>query len=133
MLSIKSTPMSLVLPDFRDKSYLLNLFDTPGHPNFSDEVCCSLRMCDGVVIVVDALEGVMLNTERLIRYCVKERIAISIFINKIDRLIIEIKLLPVDAYLKIKHTLEEINTIIASAAFGRSDIDTLKVFILRDI
>lgn len=127
LLSIKSTPMSLVLPDFRDKSYLLNIFDTPGHPNFSDEVCCAMRMCDGVVVVVDALEGVMLNTERLIRYCVKEKIAITIFINKIDRLIIEIKLLPVDAYLKIKHTLEEINTIIASAAFGRSDAETLRI------
>ena len=84
-------------------------------------------MCDGVVLVVDALEGVMLNTERIIRYCVKERIAVSVFINKIDRLVIEIKMLPADAYLKIKHTLEEINTIIASAAFGRDDIESLKV------
>jgi len=127
LLSIKSTPMSLVLPDCRDKSYLLNIFDTPGHPNFSDELTCALRMCDGVVLVVDALEGVMLNTERVIRYCVKERIAVSVFINKIDRLVIEIKMLPADAYLKIKHTLEEINTIIASAAFGRDDIESLKV------
>lgn len=122
--------MSLVLPDFRDKSYLLNIFDTPGHPNFSDEVTCALRMCDGVVLVVDALEGVMLNTERIIRYCVKEKIAISIFINKIDRLVIEIKMLPADAYLKLRHTLEEINTIINSAAFGRDDIEQLKVSIL---
>jgi len=51
MLSIKSTPMSLILSDSREKSYLINLFDTPGHPNFSDEVCCALRMCDGVLLV----------------------------------------------------------------------------------
>lgn len=117
--------MSLVLPDFRDKSYMLNIFDTPGHPNFSDEVCCALRMCDGVLLVVDALEGVMLNTERLIKYCVKEKIAMTIMINKIDRLIIETKLPPADAYLKIRHTLEEINSIIAS--FGRDEVETLKV------
>ncbi|EAR95586.1 elongation factor G domain protein (macronuclear) [Tetrahymena thermophila SB210] len=125
LLSIKSSPMSLILPDFRDKSYLLNIFDTPGHPNFSDEVCCALRMCDGVVLVVDALDGVMLNTERIIRYCVKEKIAITILINKIDRLIIETKLPPVDAYLKIRHTIDEINDIIAS--LGRDDFDSLKV------
>ncbi len=43
--------MSLILSDSREKSYLINLFDTPGHPNFSDEVCCALRMCDGVLLV----------------------------------------------------------------------------------
>ena len=101
--------MSLVLPDLREKNYLLNIFDTPGHPNFSDEVCCALRMCDGVVLVVDAVEGVMLGTERIIRYCIKEHIVITVLVNKIDRLIMEIKLPPADAYLKIKHTLEEIN------------------------
>ena len=51
MLSIKSTPVSLILSDSRDKSYLINLYDTPGHPNFTDEVCCALRICDGVLVV----------------------------------------------------------------------------------
>ncbi|EGR33958.1 hypothetical protein IMG5_029560 [Ichthyophthirius multifiliis] len=127
LISIKSMPMSLVLPDLREKNYLLNILDTPGHPNFSDEVCCALRMCDGIVLVVDAVEGVMLGTERIIKYCVKERIYITVLINKIDRLIMEIKLPPADAYLKIKHTLEEINQIIASAAIGRDDKDNLRI------
>ena len=61
--------MSLILPDSRDKSYLINLFDTPGHSNFTDEMCCALRACDGVylyvwinkaMLLVDAIEGVML-------------------------------------------------------------------------
>lgn len=107
--------MSLVLPDSKDKHYLVNLFDTPGHVNFSDEVCCALRACDGMVLVVDVVEGVMLNTERMIRYAVQENIAIVVLLNKIDRLIIELKLPPADAYLKLKHTLEEINGIISSA------------------
>jgi len=62
--------MSLVLPDLKEKSYLLNLYDTPGHVNFSDEVCSALRICDGAILVVDAVEGVMLGTEKTIRYMV---------------------------------------------------------------
>jgi len=70
LVSLKSIPVSLVLPASNDKSYLVNLYDTPGHINFSDEVCCALRACDGALIVVDAVEGVMMNTERFIKYCV---------------------------------------------------------------
>jgi U5 small nuclear ribonucleoprotein component len=54
----------------KDKSYLLNLIDTPGHVNFTDEMCCAIRVCDGAILVVDAIEGVMLGTERAIKYLV---------------------------------------------------------------
>ncbi len=69
-LSIKSTLMSLVLDDLKEKSYLLNILDTPGHINFSDEVTAAIRAADGAVVVVDAVEGVMMNTERLIKQAV---------------------------------------------------------------
>ena len=42
-------------------------------------------MSDGVVIVIDAAEGIALNVERLIKHAVQERLAITICINKIDR------------------------------------------------
>lgn len=71
LISIKSTPISLILQDLRGKSYAFNLFDTPGHVNFSDEQCSALRACDGAILVVDAVEGVMLGTERLIKYLVQ--------------------------------------------------------------
>ena len=70
-ISIKASPMSLILADSKDKSYLVNIFDTPGHPNFSDETLCALRISDGAIVVVDAIEGVMIGTERMIKYLVE--------------------------------------------------------------
>ncbi|GAB0097760.1 116 kDa U5 small nuclear ribonucleoprotein component [Sergentomyia squamirostris] len=110
-VSIKATPITLVLSDVRQKSYLMNIFDTPGHVNFSDEVTAALRICDGVVLFVDAAEGVMLNTERLLKHAIQEKMAITICINKIDRLVLELKLPPQDAYFKLKHIVEEINAL----------------------
>ena len=70
---MKCTPMSLILPNSKDKSYLINLIDTPGHPNFSDEMCAALRVCDGALLVVDCIEGVMMQTEQAIKYLLKFR------------------------------------------------------------
>ncbi|XP_037112808.1 116 kDa U5 small nuclear ribonucleoprotein component [Syngnathus acus] len=108
-VGIKSTPVTMVLPDSRGKSYLLNIMDTPGHVNFSDEVTSSIRISDGIVLFIDAAEGVMLNTERLIKHAVQERMAITICINKVDRLIVELKLPPTDAYYKLRHIVDEVN------------------------
>ena len=63
-VSIKAMPVSLVSQNVKGKSFLMNVFDTPGHVNFCDEVTAAMRMADGVVVFIDAAEGVMLNTER---------------------------------------------------------------------
>jgi len=113
-LSIKSQPVTLVCPDNHGKSYLLNIMDTPGHVNFSDEVTAGMRISDGVVIFVDASEGVMLNTEQLIKHALQERLAVTVCINKIDRLILELKLPPTDAYYKLRHVIDEINALLST-------------------
>eukprot|EP00823_Brevimastigomonas_motovehiculus_P003090 TRINITY_DN1841_c0_g5_i1.p1 TRINITY_DN1841_c0_g5~~TRINITY_DN1841_c0_g5_i1.p1 ORF type:complete len:1015 (+),score=199.04 TRINITY_DN1841_c0_g5_i1:69-3113(+) len=116
-LSIKSKPISLVLQNLSGKSFLLNTMDTPGHVNFSDEQTAALRLSDGAIIVVDAVEGVMMQTDRAIRHAVQEKVPIVVVINKMDRLILELKLPPDDAYHKLCHTIEEINGILEKCGY----------------
>lgn len=81
-------PITLMLPDFKDKNYVFNFIDTPGHPNFVGEMVAGFRICDGIMLVVDAVEGVMMMDEKIIRQVIRENLDIIIVINKIDRLII---------------------------------------------
>jgi len=120
-ISIKSSPVTLILPDSRSKSYLFNFIDTPGHPNFADEVSAGFRLSDSVLLVVDCVEGVTFYTERLIKEALKAKMQMIVVLNKLDRLILELKLPLNDAYHKIKHTLEEINFTIRSYPFKPSE------------
>lgn len=120
-LSIKATPMSLVLQGTRGKSHLFNVIDTPGHVNFADEVASALRITDGVVLVVDVVEGVQVSTEQTIKHAVLEDLPMVLVINKMDRLILELKIPPSDAYFKIKHVVEEVNTTIENIIPGRGE------------
>jgi len=52
----------------------------------------------------------MINTEKIIRHALQEGVKITLVVNKLDRLILELRIKPADAYYKIKHTIEEINT-----------------------
>lgn len=118
-ISIKSAPMSLIMQGTRGKSHLLNILDTPGHVNFVDEVAASLRLVDGVVLVVDVVEGVQINTEQIIKHAVLEDLPLTLVVNKMDRLILELKLPPTDAYFKLKHVIEEVNNVIENTLPGQ--------------
>lgn len=102
----------MLLPDSRGKNYMFNLVDTPGHPSFSDEVTVGMRISDGILLIVDCVEGVTVFVERLVKEAMRTRLPIVCVINKLDRLVLELKLPPADAYFKIKHTLDELNLII---------------------
>jgi U5 small nuclear ribonucleoprotein component len=113
-LSIKSHPISLLLPSLHtQKSYYFNLIDTPGHIDFNDEMSAVYRLVDGVVICIDAAEGVNLNTRRAIIHAIQENLAIIICLNKLDRLVLELKLPAVDTYHKLQYIVEQINALLA--------------------
>eukprot|EP00934_Nitzschia_sp_Nitz4_P005834 Nitzschia sp. Nitz4//scaffold141_size107518//24707//27903//NITZ4_004269-RA/size107518-augustus-gene-0.80-mRNA-1//1//CDS//3329536267//5824//frame0 len=118
-LSIKSTPMTMVLSDTRGKSYAISMVDCPGHMNFHDESVATLRLVDGAMLVVDALEGVMMHTELLIQQAVAEGLKIVLYISKLDRLMVELKLPPRDAYYKLLEIIESVNDLIAKASCSR--------------
>lgn len=120
-ISIKSAPISLVLQSSQGKSHLLNILDTPGHVDFVDEVASSFRLVDGVVLVVDVVEGVQVNTEQIIKHAVLEGLPLTLVVNKMDRLILELKLPPTDAYFKLKHVIEEVNTVIENTLPGQGE------------
>ena len=117
-LSIKASPISLLLQSPCCKHYLFNIIDVPGHTNFADEVTASLRLADGVLLVVDVIEGVAPTTERLIKHAIGERLHIVLCLNKLDRLMLELKLPPQDAYFKIRQVIAEVNTVIHAASAG---------------
>ncbi|KAI5210634.1 U5 small nuclear ribonucleoprotein component [Aureobasidium subglaciale] len=120
-VSIKTGPMSLVLPATKGKSHLINMLDTPGHVNFADEVAASLRLVDGVVLIVDVVEGVQVQTEMVIKHAVLNHLPLVLVVNKMDRLILELKLPPADAYFKLKHVVEEVNTVIENTVPGQGE------------
>ncbi|AGI47394.1 translation elongation factor 2 (EF-2/EF-G) [Thermoplasmatales archaeon BRNA1] len=87
-ITINAASASMV-HHFEDKSYLINLIDTPGHVDFGGDVTRAMRALDGVFILCCAVEGIMPQTETVIRQALKERVKPMLFINKVDRMIVE--------------------------------------------
>ncbi|MEM0382662.1 MAG: elongation factor EF-2 [Candidatus Anstonellales archaeon] len=114
-ITIKAANISLGF-NFRGKDYVINLIDTPGHVDFGGHVTRALRAVDGVILVVDSVEGVMPQTETVLRQALKERAKPVVFINKVDRLINELKLDPKQMMDRIGKIISNINKIIDSAA-----------------
>jgi elongation factor 2 len=92
--------------------YVINLIDTPGHIDFTGRVTRSLRAIDGVVVVSDAVEGVMTQTETVTRQALEERVRPVLYINKIDRLIKELKLPPEKMQAWLANIINDFNNLI---------------------
>lgn len=92
-ITINAASASMV-HEYEGKEYLINLIDTPGHVDFGGDVTRAMRAVDGCIIVVCAVEGVMPQTETVVRQALKEKAKPTLFINKVDRLINELKVTP---------------------------------------
>ena len=115
------TSVVLLNYDYEDdegnnQSYLFETNDTPGHISFTGEVSRALRGSDGVILLVDALEGVMTQTETNIRLSLAEKCKPVLFINKVDRLISELRLAPKDVFEKIDTIIAGVNKLIKENA-----------------
>ncbi|MEM1633510.1 MAG: elongation factor EF-2 [Sulfolobales archaeon] len=110
-ITVKAANISLYY-EFEGKPYVINLIDTPGHVDFSGKVSRSLRVLDGAIVVVDAVEGVMTQTETVLRQALEERVRPLLFINKIDRLIRELRMSPKEIQDRFVQIIKEINNLI---------------------
>ena len=92
--------------------FLINLIDTPGHVDFGGDVTRAMRAVDGAVIVVDSVEGVMPQTETVVRQALRERVKPVLFINKVDRLINELKLNSEEMQKRFQKVIVDVNRLI---------------------
>jgi ribosome assembly protein 1 len=96
------------------KEYLINLIDSPGHIDFSSEVSTASRLCDGAVVLVDAVEGVCSQTVTVLRQTWTEKLKPLLVVNKMDRLITELRMTPSEAFVHLNKLLEQVNAVLGS-------------------
>jgi elongation factor 2 len=99
-----------------EKDYLINLIDTPGHVDFGGDVTRAMRAVDGVIVLSDAVEGIMPQTETVIRQALRERVKPILFINKVDRLMNELKLTPEQMQQRFLNIIQGVNVLIQKYA-----------------
>ncbi|MBW0480130.1 hypothetical protein O181_019845 [Austropuccinia psidii MF-1] len=125
-ITMKSSSVSLSYTTMRkqpeDESaqlehFTINLIDTPGHVDFTTEVSTASRLCDGALILIDAVEGVCTQTISVLRQAWSESLKPILVINKVDRLITELRLSPTEAYYHLLRLVEHVNSIMGSFFF----------------
>ncbi|XP_057535013.1 uncharacterized protein LOC130813243 isoform X1 [Amaranthus tricolor] len=109
------------------KSHLINLIDSPGHMDFCSEVSTAARLSDGGLVLVDVVEGVHIQTHAVLRQAWIEKLTPCLVLNKIDRLICELKMTPMEAYTRLWKIVLEVNSIVSGYKSEKylSDIDSI--------
>jgi len=114
-ITIDSANVNMV-HDVEGEQFLINLIDTPGHIDFGGDVTRAMRAVDGAIVLVDAVEGMMPQTETVLKQALRERVKPTLFINKVDRLIKEVKLSPDKIQEKLISIITNVNRFIRSIA-----------------
>lgn len=112
-ITINAANVSMV-HEYGGQEYLINMIDTPGHVDFGGEVTRAMRAVDGAVVLVDAVEGPMPQTETVLRQALRENVKVVLFINKIDRLINELKLDREAMRVRLGIVIDKVNALIKS-------------------
>merc|ERR1711976_1064161 len=118
-VTIKSTGVSLYFEYDEDdgkgaQPHLINLVDSPGHVDFSSEVTAALRITGGAMVGVGCIEGCAVQTETVLRQALQERVRACLFVNKVDRCILELQMEPEDMYGRFRKAIEDVNVIVAT-------------------
>jgi elongation factor 2 len=115
LMTVDAANVSMV-HEFAGEEYLINLIDTPGHVDFGGNVTRAMRAIDGTIVLVCASEGIMPQTETVIKQAVRERVKPVLFINKVDRLIKELKLTPEAMQARLLKVIQDFNILISQIA-----------------
>jgi len=110
-ITIDASNVSMV-HEYNGKEYLINMIDTPGHVDFGGDVTRAMRAVDGAVVLVDAVEGTMPQTETVLRQALKERVKPVLFINKVDRLINELQVDEMEMQIRLGKVIDKVNKLI---------------------
>jgi elongation factor 2 len=115
LITVDSANVSMV-HDYQNTEYLINLIDTPGHVDFGGNVTRAMRAIDGTIVLVCGSEGIMPQTETVIKQALRERVKPVLFINKVDRLIKELQLPPEKIQERIAKIIIAFNQLIEDIA-----------------
>ncbi len=109
--------------EYEETNHLINLIDTPGHVDFGGDVTRAMRAVDGALVVVDAVEGAMPQTETVLRQALREGVKPTLFINKVDRLISELQEGPEEMQERMTAVIRDVNDLIRGMTEEMDDID----------
>ena len=110
-ITIDASNVSMV-HEYEGQDFLINMIDTPGHVDFGGDVTRAMRAVDGAVVLVDAVEGTMPQTETVLRQALKEGVRPVLFINKVDRLINELKVDDMEMQIRLGKVIDKVNKLI---------------------
>ena len=125
-ITINAANVSMV-HEVGGEEYLINLIDTPGHVDFGGDVTRAMRAVDGAVVVVDAVEGTMPQTETVLRQALRENVRPILFINKVDRLINELKIEKKDMPIRLGKVIDHVNKLIKNMSPENYEKNNLKL------